>query len=119
MNDNHWIWPDRRDLYNACKTFTDPAASDDCVGEAADALLNDLELYDDPRQGHGSWLFPNELTITYDLATKLHSATADEPMENWGKILRRHPLWCDIRSDAQELHRLILRNGQGSPNKVR
>jgi len=39
-------------------------------------------------------------------------------MENWGKVLLRHPLWCDIRSDAQELHGLILRNGQGSPNNV-
>ncbi|MDP3782633.1 MAG: hypothetical protein Q8Q79_06915 [Sphingopyxis sp.] len=118
MDDNHWIWPDRRDLYHACATFADPAASDDRVGEAADALLNDLELYDDPRQGHGSWLFPDELTIADNLATKLHLATADEPMENWGKVLLRHPLWCDIRSDAKELHGLILRNGQGSLNNV-
>lgn len=119
MDDNHWIWPDRRDLYHACAVIADPASSDDRVGEAADALLNDLELYDDPRQGHGSWLFPDELTIADDLATKLHLATADEPMKNWGKVLLRHPLWPDIRSDAQELHGLIFRNGQGSPNNVR
>ncbi|MBK6413145.1 MAG: hypothetical protein IPF76_08805 [Sphingopyxis sp.] len=75
--------------------------------------------FNDPRQGHGSWLFPDEFRIADDLATKLHSATADEPMEDWGKVLLRHPLWRDIRSDAQELHGLIRRNGQGSPNNVR
>lgn len=84
MDDNLWVWPDRRDLFHACVAFADPEVSADRVGEAADALLNDLELYDDPRQGHGSWLFPDEFTIADDLATKLHTATADEPLEGWG-----------------------------------
>jgi hypothetical protein len=63
MNEDHWIWPDRRDLYHSCKVFIDPDASAELVGHAVDALLNDLELYDDPRQGLGSWLLSDELPL--------------------------------------------------------
>ena len=93
MDDDHWVWPDRRDLYHACAALADPEVSVDRAGEAADMLLNDLELYDDPRHGQGLWLFLDEVTIADDLETKLHTATTDEPLENWGHAVLRHPLW--------------------------
>jgi hypothetical protein len=112
MDDNHWLEPDRRDLYWACHALADPAVSVERVSEAADTLLNDLELYDDPRQGHGRWLFPDEHKAADDLATKLHTVINDEPLESWGRALIAHSLWQGICSDAQHLLHAIRRNGQ-------
>ncbi|MCC6828082.1 MAG: hypothetical protein IT550_07630 [Novosphingobium sp.] len=119
MDDNHWVWPDRRDLYGACLALAGPAICVERVGDAADTLLNDLELYDDPRQGQGTWLFPDEIALVDDLATKLHTVIREEPAGGWGSSIIAHTLWQGICSDAQNLLAVIRRNGQGSASFIR
>lgn len=119
MVDNHWVWPERRDLYSACLAFADPLVSAARVREAADTLLNDLELYEDPDQGRGAWLFRDEAPIVDNLATKLHTALHDQSPGHWGHALMRHSLWRGISSDARHLLTLICQNGQGSAMNFR
>jgi len=87
MHDDRWVWPERRDLYVACLTLADPQAASARLGQAAGTLLNDIELYDDPRQGADLWLFPDEASIADDLATKLRAIIEAETPEDWGEAL--------------------------------
>lgn len=119
MYDDQWVWPERRDLYQACLAFADPQTTSARVSEAADIVLNDLELYDDPRQGKDLWLFADESPVADDLATKLHALAGAETSGDWGGAIIGHPTWSDICADAQELLRMIRRNGQGTVQKVR
>lgn len=118
MHDDHWVWPERRDLYRACLTLADPQASSARVSEAADILLNDIELDDDPRQGKDLWLFPDESPVADDLATKLHALTGAETSGDWGDAIMGHSSWPGISADAQKLIGMIRRNGQGAVQKV-
>lgn len=77
------------------------------ASKAADTLLNNLELYSYPRQGHGSWPFPDEAPLADELATKLHATVSSEPLENWVHSLIHHTLWQSICSDARNLIPLI------------
>jgi hypothetical protein len=119
MNDDQWVWPERRDLYRACLIFVDPQAKSAHVSEAAEILLNDIELFDDPRQGKDLWLFPDEGPIADDLATKLHALAGAETSGDWGDAIIGHSSWPGICADAQTLLGMILRNGQGAVQKVR
>lgn len=119
MHDDQWVWPERRDLYRACLTLADPQATSARVSEAADILLNDIELYDDPRQGKDLWLFPDEETVADDLATKLHALAGFETSGDWGDAIIGHSTWPSICADAQLLLGMIRRNGQGAVQKVR
>lgn len=119
MQDDQWVWPERRDLYRACVTLTDPQATSALVSEAADILLNDIELYDDPRQGKDLWLFPDESPVADDLATKLHALAGAETLGDWGDAIIGHSNWPGICADAQKLLRMIRSNGQGTVHKVR
>jgi hypothetical protein len=118
MNEDHWIWPDRHELYRSCIALVDPIASAELIGRAVDALLNDLELYDDPQQGSGSWLFSDELPLADDLA-RLHAIVGPEPKPDCGAAVLAHPIWKDARSSAERLVQLIRQNGQGSAANVR
>jgi hypothetical protein len=119
MDDDLWIWPERRDLYRACLILADPQATSLRVSEAADILLNDIELYDDPRQGADVWLFPDELPIADELATKLHALASAETSGDWGHAIKSHSSWPDVCAEAQKLVGLVCRNGQGAVQKVR
>lgn len=119
MHDDQWVWPERRDLYRACLTLADPRAPSARVSGAAELLLNDIELYDDPRQGKDLWLFPDEVPVADDLATKLHALAGAETLGEWGHAIIGHPIWPSICADAQMLLGLIHRNGQGAVRKVR
>lgn len=119
MHDNQWVWPERRDLYRACLTLADPQATSARVTDAADILLNDIELYDDPRQGKDRWLFPDEAALADCLATKLHALAGAETSGDWGYAIIEHSSWLGICADAQKLLGIILRNGQGTVQKVR
>lgn len=114
MQDDQWVWPERRDLYRATLTLTDPEVTFALVSEAADILLNDIELYDDPRQGKGLWLFPDEAPVADDLGTKLHALAGAEGAGDWGHAIMGHSLWPGICADAQKLLGMIRRNGQGT-----
>ena len=119
MQDDQWVWPERRDLYRACLNLADPHATSTRASEAADILLNDIELYDDPRQGKDLWLFPDEVPVADDIATKLHALAGAETSKDWGDAIIGHPSWPVICADAQELLGMIRRNGQGAVPKVR
>ncbi len=118
MHDDQWVWPERRDLYRACLTIANPQATAVRVSEAADILLNDIELYDDPRQGKDLWLFPDENPVADDLATKLHALAGAETSGDWGDAITGHSAWPGICADAQKLLRMIRHNGQGTVQKV-
>jgi hypothetical protein len=118
MDDHQWVWPERRGLYHACLVLADPRATSERVSEAANTLLNDLELYDDPRQGRDLWLFSDEAPIADDLATKLHALAGAETSGDWGRAIIGHSLWYSICADARNLLGLIGRNGQGAANNV-
>lgn len=119
MNDDQWVWPERRDLYRACLTLANPQATSSCVSEAAAILLNDIELYDDPRQGKDLWLFSDEAPIADDLASKLFALAGAETLGDWGDALIGHSSWPAVCADAQRLIEMIRRNGQGVVQKVR
>lgn len=119
MHDDQWVWPERRDLYRACLNLADPQATSACVSEAADILLNAIELFDDPRQGRGLWLFPDESPVADDIATKLHALAGAETSGDWGDAIIGHSTWPGICADAQTLLGMIRRNGQGAVQKVR
>lgn len=119
MHDDQWVWPERRNLHRACLTLADPQATSARVSEAADILLNDIELYDDPRQGKDLWLFPDEAPLADDLATKLHALAGAETSGDWGYSIIKHSSWPGICACAQKLLGMIRRNGQGTVQKVR
>jgi hypothetical protein len=119
MDDDQWVWPERRDLYRACLILADPEATSARVSEATDILLNDIELFDDPRQGKDLWLFPDEGPVADDLATKLHGLAGAETSGNWGHAIIGHSLWPSISAGAHKLLGMIGRNGQGIVQKVR
>jgi hypothetical protein len=119
MNDDQWVWPERRDLYRACLILADPQANSTHVSEAADILLNGIELHDDPRQGNDVWLFPDESPVADDLAGRLHSLAGAENLADWGDAIIGHASWPRICADAEKLLGLIRRNGQGAVLKVR
>jgi hypothetical protein len=118
MHDDQWVWPERRDLYRACLALADPQATSVRISEAADILLNDLELYDDPRQGKDLWLFPDESPVADDLATKLHALAGAETSGDWSDAITGHSAWHGICADAQKLLGMIRHNGQGAVQKV-
>ncbi len=118
MHDDEWVWPERRDLYRACLTLADPGATSARVSEATNILLNDLELYDDPRQGKDLWLFPDETLVADDLAAKLHALAGAEISGGWGDAIIGHSSWPGICADAQKLLGMIRCNGQGAVRNV-
>lgn len=118
MHDEQWVWPERRDLYRACLILADPLATSTRISEAADILLNDLELYDDPRQGNDLWLFPEEGLVAGDLAAKLHALAGAETSGDWGKAIIGSSTWPHIRADAQKLAGMIRHNRQGAAPRV-
>ena len=62
-----WKWPERRDLYLAGCVLAGENGDGDWIQWASDTLIQDLELYDDPRQGVGSWLAADEADIANEL----------------------------------------------------
>ncbi|WGU39022.1 hypothetical protein [Phenylobacterium sp. NIBR 498073] len=63
VNPLAWVEPDRRWLYLALLVLTHQRLTKSRFAVARHVLLDDMEIYDDPRQGVGSWLFPNEVRL--------------------------------------------------------
>ena len=93
-----WIEPDRRQLYRALRVLAANQFTPWRVATARHAILVDLEIYDDPEQGVGSWKFPNEMPLLEELGAALSADASDEPL---------------IREKALGLRRLIEANGSG------
>lgn len=81
-----WNQPERRDLYLAARILAGREDDGDWRQWASDTLIQDLELYDDPRQGVGSWLATDEEELANELGKRLWSVVKADPF-NAGDLL--------------------------------
>ncbi|MEH0198372.1 hypothetical protein V7S57_21695 [Caulobacter sp. CCNWLY153] len=66
-----WMDPDRRWLYRAVLVLTDRRSSPLRWRVARHALLEDLEIHDDPFQGANAWIRSDELDLVVRLGELL------------------------------------------------
>ncbi len=71
MGSYHWNQPERRDLYLAARILAGPEDAGEWRQWASETLIQDLELYSDPRQGTGSWLAKDEEALAIELGERL------------------------------------------------
>lgn len=76
-----------------------------------DTILNDLELYDDPVQGCGFWLFDNELPLAKALGEKLRETVNQARLVEAGPTALASESWPNARSTAVSLLSLMAANG--------
>lgn len=87
------------------------APNPDRIGLSLDTILNDLELYEDPMQGRGSWLFDNELHIAHALGEKLKETVNQARLVEAGPTALASESWRDARHTAVSLLSLMAANG--------
>ena len=109
-----WWNEDRRDLFRAVEVIASDAPNPDQIGAALDTLLNDLELYDDPRQGAGAWLFDDETQLAERLGEKLRVVVGTVVTVGAGSSALTSEAWPDGRAAAIDLRRVMDRNGDYS-----
>ena len=117
MSDEAWLHPDRGDLYQATRIVLDERNDADLIGRCVDTLLNDLEIYADPRQGAESWLFPDELPLVDDFAVRLKAVVADNIPAESGNVILTHPDIEAVRRAGRTLLNAITQNGRGTPSR--
>jgi hypothetical protein len=110
-----WWNEDRRDLFRSLEAIAAEACSPDRVGLCLDTILGDLELYDDPRQGAGAWLYENELRLAEQLGERLHEAADDRKPVEAGPTAVASAGWADARATANRLLQLMKANGDFTP----
>jgi hypothetical protein len=98
-----WWNEDRRDLFRSIGAIASGEASPEQLGHSLDTVLNDLELYDDPRQGAGAWLYENELLLADRLGEELHDLV--------GQAAPQSDEWAKVRATAATLRTLMEKNG--------
>lgn len=76
-----------------------------------DTILNDLELYHDPRQGAGAWLFDNELQLAERLGEMLYVAAGETRLVEAGQTAVASARWNEAQAAAADLLRLMMSNG--------
>jgi len=94
-----WAHPDRRRLYRALLILTSARLSPARAALARHALLQDLEIFDDPRQGQGDWLFADEVVHVERLGEAAMGDRGDRGRE--------------VQKAAAVLIRLMEANGAG------
>ena len=77
---------------------------------ASDTLIQDLELYDDPRQGVGAWLVGDEADLANELGECLWGLVGTDPFSAAEKIAGDG---APLRLIASRLVALMDINGQG------
>ncbi len=105
-----WSWPERRDLYLASRILADEKTDGHWVQWASDTLIQDLELYDDPRQGVGAWLIGDEADLAYELGESLWCLVGTDPFSAAERIAAGG---APLRSVASRLVELMEVNGRG------
>tara|TARA_R110001632_G_scaffold169865_1_gene288939 strand:+ start:79 stop:504 length:426 start_codon:yes stop_codon:yes gene_type:complete len=106
-----WWNEDRRDLFRSLEVITSDAPNPDRIGLSLDTILNDLDLYDDPLQGRGSWLFDNELHLANALGEKLKETVSHTRLVEAGPAALASESWPDARRTAVSLLSLMAANG--------
>jgi hypothetical protein len=105
-----WSQPERRDLYLASRVLAEGQLDGDWMQWASDVLLQDSELYSDPRQGVGSWLFDDEVQLATELGERLWSAVQANPFSAAEKLANSASQ--PVRNAATKLVARIRANGR-------
>lgn len=80
MTDYVWSHIERRDLYLASRILANSGRYDgDWTQWASDTLIYELEIYNDPRQGVGSFLRDDEVQLVNELGERLWSIVQPDP----------------------------------------
>lgn len=108
---DNWWNEDRRDLFRSTEVIASEAPNPDWIGLCLDTILNDLELYYDPRQGAGAWLYDDELQLAERLGEQLHIASGDTKVIEAGPIALASGEWPNVRATAAALLGLMEANG--------
>lgn len=106
-----WWNEDRRDLFRSLEVIVSASSTPDRIGQCLDTILNDLELYDDPQQGAGAWLYDNELQLAQQLGERLHVAADLTQLVEAGPKAVASGGWPDVQVTAVRLLRAMKRNG--------
>lgn len=106
VNPLSWLEPDRRWLYRGVRALTHRHLTAVRARVVREMLLADLEIYDDPRQGVGSWLFENEEELLASLGEHLQAAEPTALIAS-----EAHP----ARRTAAVLRDRLEGNGTGRP----
>lgn len=76
---------------------------------ASDTLIHDLEIYDDPRQGVGLWLFDDEVQLVEDLGACLWTSIQADPFSAAALLTQADP---SLRALASKLVERMEANGR-------
>lgn len=106
-----WWNEDRRDLFRSLEVIASDEPNPDRVGLCLETILNDLELYEDPRQGGGLWLFDNELYLANALGEQLKASASQSRLVEAGPAALASASWPDARCTAVALMSLMVTNG--------
>ncbi|RYG98864.1 MAG: hypothetical protein EON58_05830 [Alphaproteobacteria bacterium] len=106
-----WNCRERRDQYLAGRILAAETGAGDWVQWASDTLIQDLELYDDPRQGVGSWLAADEADIANELGEILWRGVGADPFCASKRIAENG---VAFRLIASKLVERIKANGRGA-----
>lgn len=98
MSTHHWNQPERRDLYLAARILATREEDGDWRQWASETLIRDLELYDDPRQGAGSWLAHNEEDLVTELGERLWHVVQADPGNAADLLTEADPALSDVAS---------------------
>lgn len=112
---DNWWNEDRRDLFRVAAVVASEAGDPTLLGESLDIILKDLELYDDPRQGAGLWLYENELQLADRFGAELHNVLGDTVPEEAGAAALASADWLNARATAAALLTLMEANGDFIP----
>lgn len=110
MGSYNWNSTERRDLFLASRILAGEKEDGHWVQWASDTLIQDLELYSDPRQGVGSWLIGDEADAANELGECLWAIVGTDPFNAAERIASAGPA---LRSLASRLIRKIEENGRG------
>jgi hypothetical protein len=110
MGKYNWSQPERRDLYLASRILADATSDGVWVQWASETLIQDLELYDDPRQGVGSWLVGDEADTANELGECLWALVEVDPFSAAEKIATDG---AALRPIATRLIEQMEANGRG------
>jgi hypothetical protein len=108
---DHWWNEDRRDLFRSVECIASETPDLDRVSLCLDTILNDLELYDDPHQGVGAWLYEDEIQTAERLGEKLSAATDGMDPVDAGPPAVASITWAEARTMASQLLQLMKSNG--------
>lgn len=109
---DNWWNEDRRDLFRSLEVIASEAPNPDRIGLCLDTILNDLELYDDPRQGGGAWIFDNELQLAHALGEHVKAAVNQIRLVEAGPAALTSDSWPEVRATAAALLGLMAANGE-------